>query len=206
MERTVRNAIAGDGESYVEIKRLLPFVDGGDSSTSGGFLLGTNMETYESYIGMGFCMSALHDEKVVGFGVIFPDEVIKQSELWNKKDEANWIVDVFELEKSKVAYIEQLAFLKGNSRLVLVLAYNMIRKAFDNDVDYVLTTTVKEPIENLAAIPLIKSVGGVLGGSINETYPEIGDIKSSIYLISKKNFCKSVSELSIYAWLKQNEI
>jgi len=192
MKREIRQAILSDASSYIEIKNELAVITQEDDKTtsSGGFLLGTDFETYQSYIDLGFCLTALSDYKVVGFGVILPNEMVKTSELWIKRKQVSWLIDIQELETQNISYIDQLAFLKGNSRLAVLLAYNMIKHAFETGANFVLTTTVKEPINNLAAVPFIKAAGGKTVGTIDEVYPVIGDIKSDIHLISAEVFLK----------------
>lgn len=207
MKRKIRKAILNDASAYLGINHKLPVVSEKDNATStGGFLLGTDFETYQSYIDLGFCYTALAEDKIVGFGVMFPNETVKTSDLWMKRKNANWLIDIAKLEKCNISYIDQLAFLKGNSRSAIILAYNMIKHSFKFGSEYVITTTVREPMHNLAAIPFIKAAGGKVVGTIDEYYPVVGDIKSDLHLISAEAFYVAINKLSIYNWLRQNEI
>ena len=206
IKNNIKTSIPKEAKDFVKLKNKLPLPALGNSVTKGGFILGTNESTYQFYIEVGICLTAKSDDNIVGFGILLPDEIIRNGELWKKRKEVNWTIDIQLIESKNIAYIEQLAFIEGNKKLALKLAYNLINKAFVNGVDYVLTTTVRKPILNLAAIPLIRAAGGKLVGNINENYPGFNQVNSDIYLIKKENFYKNIEKLKIHSFLKKNEI
>jgi len=206
IKNNIKTSIPKEAKDFVKLKNKLPLPTLGNSVTKGGFILGTNESTYQFYIEVGICLTAKTDDNIVGFGILLPDEIIRNGELWKKRKEVNWTIDIKLIESKNIAYIEQLAFIEGNKKLALILAYNLINKAFVNGVDYVLTTTVRKPILNLAAIPLIRASGGKLVGNINENYPDFNQVNSDIYLIKKENFYKNIEKLKIHSFLKKNEI
>lgn len=194
----IRKSIIEDAEYFIKIKERLPLCTQDEQSEKGGFLLGTNLETYQFYIHNGLCFTALANEEVVGFGIILPNELIKQSALWEKRKSVDWSLDLSRLENSNVAYIEQLAFLKGHRKLTIILSYELLHTAFENGAELILTTTVREPVINLSAVPMIKAVEGKLIGNIDEVYPIVGDINSDIYLMDKAPFYQSIKKRRIY--------
>lgn len=206
MNQTIRKSIIQDAQYFVSIKNKLPLPSGNENSTKGGFLLGTDIDTYQFYIENGHCLTAVVAGQIVGFGIVLPNHLVKKSELWEKRKSVDWNIDINDLEHSTVSYIEQLAFLKGHRKLSILLSYNLANTAFNNGSYFMLTTTVKKPTLNLAAIPFIKAIGGTLIGNIDETYPTVGNINSDIYLIDKTTFYKKVKQLSFYAFLKSNEL
>lgn len=202
----IRKSILQDAQSFIAIKNKLPLPSENESTTKGGFLLGTDIDTYMFYIKNGSCLTAIVNNKIVGFGIVLPNQLVKNSPLWKKRKQVNWVININDLENNTISYIEQLAFLKGHRKLSLLLSYNLVKMAFDNGSGFILTTTVKKPIHNLAAIPYIKAIGGLLIGHIDETYPVVGTINSDIYQISKSDFYKKRKQLSFFNFLKNNKL
>lgn len=206
MNQKIRIAIPEDAEHFVRIKKCLPLNMQHDHTKQGGFLLGTSLETYKFYIAHGFCLTATASDQIVGFGIQLPDHLIKQSELWEKRKTAKWTMNLATLENSTIAYIEQLAFLKGYHKLVLALSYNLIHDAFKKGAQYVLTTTVRKPVVNEAAIPLVQAVGGSHIGNIDEVYPEVGEINSDIYAMEKSLFYQRLRQRISYDFMAEHSL
>lgn len=201
----LRQATIADVASFMHIKNSLPMPCSESKNThTGGFLLGTTEAGYRFYIENGFCMVAESDKEVVGFGIILPNQLIKASEIWQKRDLAQWYIPIETLENKQLCYFEQLAFLPHHSKPAATLAFSLANKAFLVGHDALFTTTVRKPIANLAAVPFIKAVGGTLIGNINEHYDEIGAINSDIYLIEKEKFYAHTSNLEIIKHLKNS--
>lgn len=177
-----------DAAAFILIKNQLSFTQADGSTSKGGFLLGTDIDTYRKYIEQAHCLVAEVNEEVVGFGIIFRDEMLRNSDVWKRRHQANWQIDLTHYEHQKLCYFEQLAFLNGHRRLVISLAYHLVKWVFDLGYQTLFTTTVREPILNLAAIPFIRAVSGILAGNIDETYPVIGHINSDIYLLEAETF------------------
>ena len=132
--------------------------------------------------------------------------MLRESDIWKRRNEATWDVDLSIYETRKICYFEQLAFLPGHRRLVVALAYNLLKWTFDKGYNTVFTTTVKEPVLNLAAIPFINVLSGIKAGNINEEYPLIGHINSDIYLVESGNFYFNTANHSLQPFLHQNTL
>ena len=202
----IRKSIEQDAQYFVTIKNQLPLPFDNQSTQTGGFLLGTNIDTYKFYIKNGNCLTATTNNQIIGFGIVLPNRFVKNSDLWNKRKSVNWTIDLMDLENSNISFIEQLAFLKGHNRSSMLLAYHLAKSAFDNDTEFLLTTTVVKPIFNSAAIPYINVIGGIKIGNIDEVYPVAGAINSDIYLIRKATFFESVKNLPFYDFLESSII
>jgi hypothetical protein len=48
---------------------------------------------------------------------------------------------------------------------------------------HIFATIVREPIHNIAAVPFLEGAGGRIIGTIDEHYPSIGRILSTLYHI-----------------------
>lgn len=175
-------------------------------TTKGGFLLGTDEATYRKYIQNNYALSAVFRNQVIGFGIIFPNHIVRNTELWEKRQLVDWKIDIKELEQKKICYFEQLAFLRGHRRKVITLAYNLIHFAFQKGHEVLLTTTVQKPILNLAAVPFIMAVNGAKVGEIDEIYPIVGQIKSDIYQIKSTDFYAAVKKHALYPFLKSTQV
>ncbi len=206
MNPRIRKSTLEDAKHFIRIKECLPLNTQSDDTQQGGFLLGTDIETYKFYISHGICFTAIASDEVVGFGIMLPNELVKQSELWEKRKTVQWSVDLAKLEHSNISYLEQMAFLRGNRKLTLILSYNLVHAAFENGADHILTTTVRKPVANEAAIPLIHAVGGRRVGNIDEVYPQVGAINSDIYLMDKTTFYESIKSRISYDFLIANSI
>ncbi|NUO01587.1 MAG: hypothetical protein HUU01_13350 [Saprospiraceae bacterium] len=202
MSTTIRRAQIEDAAAFVRIKDQLPLplADGG--TTTGGFLLGTNLDTYRHYIKDAYCLVATGEQGVVGFGILLPDPLLRESEVWQKRDHAAWYIDLPVYEKQNLCYFEQLAFLPGHRKTVLKLSYNLIKWAFDAGHHALFTTTVNKPVRNLAALPFIKAAGGIHAGNIDEVYPSIGPINSDIYLMLSGVFFQKARAHTLYPVFK----
>lgn len=188
MSKQIRKASIEDAIAFIDIKSTLSFKHVNGSTTTGGFLLGTDLNTYHHYIREASCLVAEVNNNIVGFGILFNDELLRNSSIWKRRSTANWLVDLQHYEKQVLCYFEQLAFLPGHRSLVLSLAYKLVNEMFMTGAQTLVTTTVREPIVNLAAIPFIRAVNGIHAGLIDEEYAFIGHIKSDIYFIERKKF------------------
>lgn len=206
MNHIIRKSIIQDATHFVRIKNALPLPSNTNSSKKGGFLLGTDIATYQFYIEHGLCLSAEKNGEIIGFGIVLPNHIIRESDLWKKRNSVNWAINIKLLEDSNIAYFEQLAFIQGSRKLSMQLAYQISKLAFDNGADYILTTTVNKPITNKAAIPYITAIGGRKIGNIDETYPKVGHINSDVYLINKTDFFNKLKDLAFYPFLRSNEL
>lgn len=206
MNTTLRKAVPGDEHAFVKIKQQLPLTMTDGTTSTGGFLLGTDEETYLEYINSCICLVAETAQEVVGFGIIFPDHVLRASDIWQRRHSAQWYVDLEKYESQQLGYFEQFAFLRGNKRSAVLLAYNITRHAYLSGCETIFTTTVNKPILNLAAIPFIGAANGIKAGNIDEEYPLIGQINSDIYLVTAADFFCKAKAHPLYPFCAENTI
>lgn len=204
MNTRIRKATLNDAEAFMAIKDQLPISMADGTTTKGGFLLGTDIDTYRQFIENEYCLVAEVDTQVVGFGIILKDFTLRASEIWEKRTSADWFINLADYEWQQLAYFEQLAFLKGHKKAVLILCYNLMKWVFEQGYETLFTTTVNKPILNLAAIPFIEAAGGIHAGNIDEFYPKIGQINSDIYLIERKIFSVKVKSLPLFPFFEAN--
>ncbi len=189
----IRKAEVSDAEQFMRIKAALPMPKNSETAT-GGFILGTDIETYKYYIANGIVYIAEHIE-AVGFAIILPHEIVTETEIWKKRHQANWTIDISELENKRICYFEQLAFLPNFGFAAAETTYLIANEAFKLH-DYILATTVKKPILNKAAWRFIREAGGKCVGTIDENYSEIGQILSDIHLISAEMYQAKLLSIS----------
>lgn len=206
MNTRIRKAQLSDAEAFIAIKNQLPISMADGTTTKGGFLLGTDIDTYRNFIENEYCLVAEADTQVVGFGIILKDSSLRESEIWEKRSSADWFINLDVYESQKLGYFEQLAFLKGHRKSVLKLCYNLVKWVFEQGYETLFTTTVNKPILNLAAIPFIKTVDGIQAGNIDEFYPKIGQINSDIYLIEATGFFEKVKNLPLWPFFEANTL
>ncbi len=82
-----------------------------------------------------------------------------------------------------------------------LFAYELTRAAFEAGNDTLFTTTVSKPVRNLAAVPMIQSVGGCKVGEIKEGHPVLGSYTSDIYRIQKNDFFDSLRDHRLVRYL-----
>ncbi|GAB2787545.1 hypothetical protein GCM10027275_35430 [Rhabdobacter roseus] len=182
----------------VRIKEGLPMPEATESTQQGGFLLGTSEQVYAFFIEQAQSLVAETGNEVVGFGILLPDALVKASEIWQKRNRASWTIPLHELEDKKLCYFEQLAFRPAYRRAAPRLAFALLNEAFQHQgYEAMVTTTVRKPVMNLAAVPFIRAAGGTLVGNIDEYYEGIGAINSDIYLIQKKDFTEATQKLNL---------
>lgn len=198
----LRKATISDAPAFVAIKDKLPLTLSDGSTSTGGFLLGTNEAAYAEYIHSSWCMVAEDKGRVVGFGIIFPDDVVRQSDIWARRHDAQWTVEISAYEPQRLCYFEQLAFLKGYRRTAIALAYQLTCIAYKEGSEILFTTTVRKPVLNLAAVPFILAAGGIKAGCIDEIYPVAGNILSDIYVVVANNFHANVAAHPLYPFFK----
>jgi hypothetical protein len=207
MKTVLRTAVANDAPHFIEIKNQLSFKFVNGKTTTGGFLLGTDIDTYKQYIEKDYCLvveKEIEKEiKIIGFGIVLKNKNLKEAEIWTKRNSATWNINIKDYEQKQVCYFEQLAFIKGYSREVLKLCFNIMSWAYETHSS-MITTTVKEPIVNLAAVPYILKAGGQKVGNIKEKYPKIGKINSGIYLIEKEDFIHYTNNSNFSLFFQQN--
>jgi hypothetical protein len=197
MNMIIRKAEAGDAEAFLKIKEELkmPLVE---ETTRGGFLLGTSLEQYRFFIENAFVrvLEDLEKGRIVGFSIILPDEVLRASELWQKKSDIAWNdVDVAKIESGKIAYYEQLAILPDPAyrRYSFLLAFSNAKDVIEAGHNCMITTIVNYPVRNRAALPFLEAIGCRHIGEVEEQYPDVGKVHSDIYFVDKECFVDKIN-------------
>lgn len=191
----LRPARKGDEADFYRIKKSLPMPLVNETAR-GGFLLGTNVETYRFFIENALVNVLEKEDKIVGFAVVLPDDLLRGSDLWKRKDEIEWEMDEpRDLIEKKLCYFEQLAVLPGVERRFygVALALVTLREAFETH-EAMFATIVLEPVFNRASIAFLESVGGKRVGATKEFYPEFGDLVSAIYSLERETFSEYLSK------------
>lgn len=185
---SVRAATENDLPAIVAIKQRLAF----QGVNRGGFLLGSSEAGYRERLSAGRIW-LLERARVLGFAVTLYPAELKASPLWELAKHIQWQRQLDAPTLEEVGYFDQLAMLPGcGSRAGLELAAFAFWDLATHS-RYVVTTTVRSPVTNLAAVPLIERVGGERVGQLAESYPEIGALVSDIWLIPSARACATLS-------------
>lgn len=203
----LRPAQLADAPALVEIKRHLRMPPEAGQTQQGGFLLGTTQEQYERFIVHDEVWVAEEDStrQVVGFSIVLSHESILGSQLWHKAAQAQW-ADSFlrHVSQRRLAYYEQLAFLPSAAYRVYAkyLALTSVQRAFAAHTS-LLTTIIRQPIHNRAALPFLHVAGFERVGCIDEIYPEYGPVSSDIYHLDRAVFETNTREGFLGVFIKQ---
>jgi hypothetical protein len=196
MNIIIRKAQTRDAEAFLKIKEELkmPLVQ---ETAQGGFLLGTTFEQYRFFIENAFVrvLEDLEKKQIVGFSIILPDEVLRASELWQKKEMIKWNeFDASEFESKKIAYYEQLAILPDAAyrRYSFLLAFSNAKDVIEAGHECMITTIVNYPVRNRAALPFLEAIGCIHIGEVEEKYPDVGRVHSDIYFVDKSRFVEKL--------------
>lgn len=183
----IRPATAADIDAMIDVKESLAFETGINTSTEGGFLLGTDQNGYRQRIACG-CAWVLDMDGVKGFSIVLPDHALRMSEIWHRRTEIQWTTPMNDLESKQIGYFDQLAVAKGPWRThAPTLAITNILDFLSLNPEYLLSTTVLKPIQNLAAVPYLQYLGAVPVGQIDEIDPHVGQLLSEVWLAEESN-------------------
>jgi hypothetical protein len=201
----LRRARLADLDALLTIKQRLSVDTGASATTSGGFILGVERDAYQRMIAGG-CVELLEvDARVVGFAVALPDPALRASDVWRRRAQIQWVdgVDPAAIESTTIGYFDQLAVLPG----IHLRAYGaalglraLTRLLFgsspgDPGHEHVLTTTLRAPVRNTAALAYLQRIGARPVGSISERYPQLGTVTSDIYLLRKDALMTRVADM-----------
>ena len=178
----IRPATLADTPDIIQIKESLTLTNSSATSTNGGFLLGADELGYRMRISCG-CVWVLDVDGVKGFAIILPDQALRMSELWHRRTDIEWSMTVDDLEEKRLGYFDQLAVAMGPWRThAPILAITTILDFLALNPDYLLSTTVLKPVQNLAAVPYLKYLGAQPVGKIDEIDPKVGQLLSEVWL------------------------
>ena len=193
----VRTATLSDVDSIMAVKQALRHVD----DERGGFILGSPRELYCTWVKTAV-VKVLQTEQananrlgevseapgIVGYAICLPDAVVRQSELWQKKDHIAFSIPIDSIVKEKIAYFEQLAVLPRYRRYVAKLLVATLDVIFAQGHQHLFSTTVSEPFNNQAAQGLYKRGAAQTVGYLREHYPEYGTIVSQLHYMPRANY------------------
>jgi hypothetical protein len=132
------------------------------------------------------------------------------SELWHRRIDIEWSLEFEDLEGKCLGYFDQLAVAKGPWRTYApILAITTILHFLSSNPDYLLSTTVLKPVQNLAAVPYLQYLGAQPVGKIDEIDPNIGQLLSEVWLAdqsSLKHFINHPPSSKIAAYIEQAQV
>jgi len=205
----IRPATFDDIPAIIQVKKSLAFRDPNETSTDGGFLLGADEKGYLARISCG-CSWVLDVNGVKGFSIVLPDKALRMSELWQRRTDIEWSNTVNDLESKQLGYFDQLAVSKGPWRTYApILAITTILDFLSLKPDYLLSTTVLKPVQNLAAVPYLQYLGATQVGKIDEVDPNIGQLLSEVWLAqqeSLQHFIERPPSPKIASYIEQAHI
>ena len=191
---SVRTATLSDIDSIIAIKQALRPVDG---RRGGGFILGSPRELYQAWVETAI-VKVLQQEResdkeprpasLIGYTICLPDAVLRQSELWQKKDRISFSIPIASSVNEKVAYFEQLAVLPRYRYYLSQLLIETLDTVFAQGHQHVFATTVCEPFNNCATQGLFKRGAAQTVGYLREHYPQYGTIVSQLHYFPRGNY------------------
>lgn len=183
----IRPATFEDVPAMIQVKESLAFTDPAETSTDGGFLLGADAQGYLARISFG-CSWVLDVDGVKGFSIVLPDQALRMSELWQRRTDIEWSKTFDDLESKQLGYFDQLAVSKGTWRThAPILAITTVLDFLSHNPDYLLSTTVLKPVQNLAAVPYLQYLGASRVGKIDEVDPNVGQLLSEVWLAKQES-------------------
>ena len=187
--RRLRPARPADVPEMLAVKAALRFTDAG-SGARGGFLLGSDAEGYLQRIAVGsaWVLEGAAPGRLEGFAIVLPDAVFRASEVWQRRAAVCWSgADPEVLSAHRLCYYDQLAVRRGRfglRRWSAALAMTALAAILDEH-DFLVTSTVRAPVRNLAAVGFIERLGGRVVGQLDEHYPDVGALVSDIWLVER---------------------
>ena len=205
----IRPATFEDVPAMIQIKESLAFTGPTETSTDGGFLLGADEKGYLARISFG-CSWVLDVDGVKGFSIVLPDQALRMSELWQRRTDIEWTKTFDDLESKQLGYFDQLAVSKGTWRThAPILAITTVLDFLSLKPDYLISTTVLKPVQNLAAVPYLQYLGATRVGKIDEVDPNVGQLLSEVWLAkqeSLRHFLEHPPSAKIARYIEQAHI
>lgn len=189
----IRRATPRDVPGMLALKNALqitaPSCDHTGKTHRGGFLLGSDATGYAQRISGGDTWVLEHEGTVVGFSITLPDALFRASEVWEHRVNVSWREDPAPLESATLTYFDQLALspTHGARRYGTDLAITSLLSALESGMEFLVTTTVRHPVRNLAAVPFLERLGGRVVGVLDEVYPSFGPLVSDLWIAERKD-------------------
>jgi ribosomal protein S18 acetylase RimI-like enzyme len=178
----LRRAALCDVAAIVAIKQRLR-LEPAQEPTRGGFLLGCSAERYAALVAAANVLMLEVGGEPAGFAITLPDPVLRASELWSRRDHILWKPgEAAPPEGDAVAYFDQLAVSPDAPRLhVAALAFAAVRTLADTGHRHLYATTLRAPVTNRAAFPLLDALGARRVGEVEELYADVGPVVSDLH-------------------------
>lgn len=188
--KRIRAALPGDVELMLSVKSRLRF----SNTTRHGFLLGSSRGEYLELITRAAVALLLDDSNLLGFAIAMPDDLVRSSDLWQKRHMVQWIdFSPADVECEKLGYFAQLAVLPEADLYVLALAVQVILQLKEHGHRHLFATTVAEPVRNTAALPFLALGKDRVIGRLTEFYEEVGTIVSNVHYMHMDDIEKSLA-------------
>lgn len=190
----LRRATLEDVPQLLDVKLSRRLTD----QTSSGFLLGSDAAGYVRQLECGnVWVLDSGRSRLAGFATTLGPAAFRASPLFALGERVAWSEDASYALRQPVGYFDQLAVrCQVSARAAARLAFVALWDLFIQGAQHVVSTTVAEPVRNSASIPFIERVGGVTVGHLAETYPEIGDLVSAVWLFSYAEVTRRLSDRS----------
>jgi hypothetical protein len=137
-------------------------------------------------------MIAEYDCRLQAFSVIWPNEMVRSSHVFSKRDRAGIAPALLEhLLALRVAYCDQLPALPASGPIGVGLAIEHADPIMRRHAA-TLATAVVHAFRNEAALPLVAAADFKPIGQIDETYEGIGRIRSMVHLLLRHDWVEAI--------------
>lgn len=186
----IRKAVPKDIKTFLKFKEYFTIPKTKEPSVE-GFLMGSNEAAYLNFVENDIVLVLENEEKeIVGYSIVLCDSTLRNSSVWEKRKQISWESNfILELESQPISFFEQLAVLPNIRYRAYAknLGLLSLAKAFE-DHPFSLTTVVSSPILNLASRGFVLAAGYKPIGEIVEDYPNLSNVKSDFFVMTKKDF------------------
>lgn len=192
----IRRATPADVPTILEIKHALR-LELEATTEDGGFLLGSSPQVYEQLASIEAIALIERDGQLLGFSTMLNDVLFRSSEVFERREQIDWQgFSPQEILEEPIAYFDQLAIRPDEQRgyIGAFLAMHTMDTLTASSA-HVFTTTLLEPIENRAALPLIHKIGGRQVGTLTEVYPDVGEVTSAIFHLAADAYRASLKRM-----------
>jgi hypothetical protein len=190
----VRPGEPADLDGLVALREARAWRADAPSGAPGGFLLGSDRETYRDHVAHGRVMvTPAVGGGLDAFSVVLDDDAFRASDLWERRRHADVPAAlVARFEDARLAYFDQLVARPGRAWASTRLAFHHVVDAMRRH-DAMLATTVVAPVVNGAALPFLREIGFEVVGHVDENYPRIGRLRSALHLLTREAFEQRVA-------------
>ncbi len=205
----IRPARPADAPALLDVKRHLRLPADPGQAPRGGFLLGTTLAQYAYFIEHDDVLVAADDAagRVAGFSIVLGHASVLSSDLWQRAQRARWDATFLgtlggDIAGRPFAFYEQLGCLPDDASRVFAkyLAFASVHRALAV-YPSLITTILRVPVYNRAALPFLEVAGFTAVGWIAEHYPEVGRIESEIYHLDAVEFRRRLERPDFRAFL-----